>query len=243
MRKVSIIIPFRDQGDRSRQLEWLRRRYEALAPDFEVIVEPDDGREPFSKTIAVNNGFKKATGDILAVIDADVWVERQTIEEAASMIRSRRAVWVRPAATVLRLSEETTWGLIEQPADIDTPDFLVSQCDAITQTVGLAFVVSADHFADLGGMDPRFRGWGWEDNAFNDAMRCLHGREVVFDRPLVHLWHPRPKDQNGRRVWANQGERNATLGTRYKRARRDPAAMRKLVTEYRRLSKIRRRPS
>lgn len=205
---------------------------------MEVIVEPDDGRDPFSKTIAVNNAFRRATGDVIAVIDADVWVELETLEEAADLIRRKKAAWVRPADTVLRLSEATTFELIAQPADIPTPDFRVSECDAITGTVGLAFVISAKTFRDLAGMDPRFRGWGWEDNAFNMAARILHGREVLFTKPLVHLWHPHSRDDKGRKVWAGQQDRNATLGSRYSKARRNAAEMRKLVEEARKLTGI-----
>lgn len=237
---VTVAIPFRDQGDRTPQLEWLRARYEALLPEVELIVEPDDGEDPFSKTIAVNNCLKKATRPIIAVIDADVWVEREAIETAAKLIRNGDTAWVRPADRVLRLTGHTTRKLIQTNPAAPTPTFSEEDCEAITGTVGLAFIVSAEAFRDIAGMDPRFRGWGWEDNAFNWAMRCLHGQEILFNATLIHLWHPRGKDQEGRRVWKGQQGRNAELGTRYKRAARRPTWMRRLIEEHRHISGIKR---
>ena len=48
--------------------------------------------------------------------------------------------------------------------------------------------IRAETYAELGGMDEGFSGWGGEDNEFWD--RCLSRPSWIWGyEPIVHLWH------------------------------------------------------
>src|SRR5690606_23286876 len=81
--KVSLCIPFRDAtGERTPQMEWIVARWRHHWPDAEVIIRPDDGRGPFSKSVALQSCAAAATGDVLILLDADTWCDVPTIQHA-----------------------------------------------------------------------------------------------------------------------------------------------------------------
>lgn len=65
----------------------------------------------------------------------------------------------------------------------------------------------------LGGFDERFRGWGFEDMAFQSAACALAGAERV-EGDVFHLWHPRTPGL-GQREQTAEAVTNARLGRRY----------------------------
>jgi glycosyltransferase involved in cell wall biosynthesis len=238
---VSILIPFRDNGDRTAQFDWLQARWRHFYPGAQIIVAQDDGSDPFSKTMAVNNAYQQATSDVLAMVDADVWLDPHLLTAAATTIRNKRSNWVQPCSTVARLSEDYTRALIQRdPSELWTPN---AKSDAhgierSTNVVGLVAVFSRKAFEDVGGMDPRFRGWGWEDNAFNAALATLHGKPRVWKHTVWHLWHPRTRNDEGRPIWPGQTDRNNQVGSLYSAAKGRPALMRKLAREVQGLTGI-----
>jgi hypothetical protein len=81
--------------------------------------------------------------------------------------------------------------------------------------------------------DARFTGWGGEDAAWRDALRCLAGMEWrEGTAPLFHLWHP-PAPRDGYRHGSPE---HRELVRRYGEARRDPLAMRVLLAEAERVA-------
>lgn len=230
---ISILIPFRDSGDRKEQLEWLQKRWELLFPEAEVIIESDDGKDPFSKTIAVNNCYKRATSDILAIVDADVWVDPELLKKAAQDIRSGKEVWVRPCGTVYRLDKKFTYNLIAFSPNAKFPKVSEANCERITPTVGLVSVFSRKQFEYVGGMDPRFRGWGWEDTAWNLLLDKIFGRASIWDNIVYHLWHPRMKDDTDKPMWPGQEVRNNVVGREYTKNKNSLKLLRKLAAENR----------
>jgi hypothetical protein len=82
-------------------------------------------------------------------------------------------------------------------------------------------------FDDLGGFDERFKGWGFEDMAFQSAICGLYGYERI-PGDVVHLWHPRSEERITpgltRLTASPEYVTNARLGRRYMVAlRRDHA--------------------
>ncbi len=235
---ISILIPFRDTGDRKEQLEWLQKRWAKLFPEAEVIIEADDGLDPFSKTVAVNNCYKKATSDILAIVDADVWLDPQLLIDAAEKIRSKKVSWVRPCGTVYRLKESFTGNLVAFSPDTPLPLVGEGDCERITPTVGLVCVFSREQFEYVGGMDERFRGWGWEDTAWNILLDGIFGKAEVWDNIVYHLWHPRMKSNTDKPIWPGQTDRNANVGKEYSRSKNRPKLLNILAKENRKRNKI-----
>lgn len=235
---ISILIPFRDTGDRKEQLDWLQKRWANLFPEAEIIIESDDGKDPFSKTIAVNKCYRRATSDILAIVDADVWLDPQLLKDAAEKIRSGKASWVRPCGKVYRLNKKFTQNLISFSASAEFPLVQEEDLERVTPTVGLVAVFSRKQFEYVGGMDERFRGWGWEDTAWNILLDGIFGKAEVWDNIVYHLWHPRMRNSEDKPIWPGQTNRNAKVGTEYKRNRSDKAKLNNLAEKNRKRNKI-----
>ena len=80
--QLSIVIPFRAPigSIRYRNYAWLRRYYRAALPDAE-IVRGRTWSKVFSKTRAVNNGVRHSHGRIIAVVDADAYLDASIIQD------------------------------------------------------------------------------------------------------------------------------------------------------------------
>jgi hypothetical protein len=70
--------------------------------------------------------------------------------------------------------------------------------------------MTVDAWRAIGGMDPRFRGWGCEDWALAHAAEVVHGPLIRTPNPAVHLWHP-----HGQGGHPDLEAENSALLTRY----------------------------
>jgi hypothetical protein len=106
------------------------------------------------------------------------------------------------------------------------PDMLDSAVERTTPiSWSCAIAIRRDAWDQLGGFDERFRGWGWEDMAFQSAACSLVGHERI-EGDVFHLWHPRSpgagKAGQAGAAPSDDAIRNAQLGRRYMvAARRD----------------------
>lgn len=228
---ISILIPFRDTGDRKKQFEWLQKRWATEFPEAEVIVESDDGKDPFSKTMAVNNCYRKATSDILALVDADCWVDPKILIKAAEEIRAGNASWVRPCKTVYRLTKSFTMKIVASDKKSFPKVDPEKDTERITPNVGAVTVFSRKQFEAVGGMDERFRGWGWEDSAFNMVLDKKFGKAQIWDNIVYHFWHPRLRSDTNRPIWPGQTNTNEKVGKKYSKAKTSRILLDKLIRE------------
>jgi hypothetical protein len=77
------------------------------------------------------------------------------------------------------------------------------------------FVVPRAVWDNLGGFDERFKGWGWEDMAFQSVVCGLYGHERL-DGDVWHLWHPRAEERIRRGTPLHPAYvANRMLGRRY----------------------------
>jgi hypothetical protein len=232
--RLSLVVPFRDDdGSRVAVKEWIAARWMLQHPDAEMIIQGDDGGLPFSKTVAINSGFERSTGDIVAMVDCDVWIEPEYIREAVDLIVRGDAPWVMPASKVYRLTDEATARLIILDPSSPFPKRRREDFESIRKVWGLLHVFPRAAFDAIGGYDPRFRGWGGEDWAAIDAMDTLWGHHTTLPHSIFHLHHRRIADADGESIWLGQTKRNTELRRRYGAARDDRAAMRSLVDEAR----------
>lgn len=238
MPRVSLLVPFRDDdGTRTRLWDWLRPRWEHYHPDVEIVVATDESA-PFSKTSAVNDAARRASGDVFGILDADVWFHAAGFSHAVDLVATRRVPWCAPHSRVIRITEAATDRILDLDPTVRFPRLdLTRDAERVTPTsLGMLYLVRRDDFERVGGMDPRFAGWGWEDNAFQWVLDALVGPWRRLDYDAFHLWHPRHRNEGGKPIWPGQTDRNAELGRRYKAARRDLRAMRQLVDEVRDLT-------
>ncbi len=244
--KIALLVPFRaDDPYRAKVWQWLMRYWKYELPEAELIVCTDDSR-PFCKTAALNRGFEKAKGDIIVLLDADCYIRGQVIRDCASKIRSSRRrgipLWYGPYRRFYRLSETASKRLIaSDPGDpvrfSDPPahdDVEYSEMASTGHWWGaLIQIMPREAFAQVGGMDERFRGWGGEDVSFMIAVDTLYGKHKTSNNPVYHVWHPTIIDATRRysRLWGYQQSAglNDCLAQRYRVARGDAEAMRRVV--------------
>lgn len=233
--KLSILVPFRDaDGTRTRAKDWIVRRWAHFYPEAEIIEASDDGINPFNKSMAVNNAAKQAHGDVFAILDADTWMDPVFFQPALRLVQGE-VPWVIPARRSLRLKKDISERLLAMDPTGPLPLITASHAEGgITPVVGFLWLVKRSGFEQIGGMDERIRGWGGEDTMFTMAMDRVVGRHHKLPGTVMSLWHARPRDQDGKRVWEGQGRRRDTehdkeaLAARYGAARTRDSMLRVL---------------
>lgn len=218
---VEVLIPFRGGcAYRERNLRWLIQRW----PWRVTVATTTAG--PWSKARALMPAVELCSADVLVVADADVWCD--DIALFTYLFAHSEATWGVPHRMVHRLSDEGTSGFITtgewrgQPLDRTQPT------NPHAGTRGGGIVVAYREVIQSIPMDPRFEGWGQEDQSWAAALWVLAGRPMLGSHDLVHLWHPEQprltRKKGSARSWA--------LWKRYNNSR-DPRAMAALVEEAR----------
>lgn len=215
--RVEVIVPFTSGGcqHRARAWEWLKPRYR-----WPVTVAP--GPAPWCKALAVMPAVAASTADIVVVADADVWADglQAAIDEVVA-----GAAWAIPHRGVHRLTKASTARFIAG-APLDGLELTERGYLGVP---GGGIVVAPRELLLAVPLDPRFVGWGQEDEALGVALQTMTGAPWRSRTPLAHLWHPPPPRLTRRRGshagWA--------LWERYSRAEGDPIAMDQLLKEAR----------
>ena len=157
---------------------------------------------------------------MLVVADADVWTDNLP----AAIAAIGDAPWVVPHRVVYRLSESASARYMAGEPDLTDLD----QEPYIGRAGGGITIVTRDVWEQV-PMDPRFLGWGDEDDAWCYALTTLIGRPLRFTADLIHLWHP-PQPRISRGMGSQE---NRDLIREYLRVARDPEAMAALIAEAR----------
>lgn len=218
--KVSVLIPFKsDGGHRQRNWEWVKRRYGLLMPGAEICMGDTDIK-PYCKSAGVNSAARIATRDIFVIADADIAFDTDQMEKALEMLGSH--AWVIPFENRYELTEAQTVDLINShEPSVRLSDMDFTGCGSYEYGIGTINIVPRKYFEKAGGFDERFRGWGYEDNAFAMAMDTLFGYHARPKGSAVwHLNHPpacvHPKE-NCDLFYREYGSRDAFLKSeRYK---------------------------
>lgn len=177
------------------------------------------GSDPWCKAAAVMPAVRDCPDGIVIIADADVWTDG--LPEAVRAV-SEGASWARPFSWIHRLTREGTAAVLRGE---DWREQSLEECHR--GVLGGGVVVARRETLLRFPMDPRFLGWGQEDEALGAALRTLAGRPWRGGEALVHLWHP-PQERLDRRKGS---ARSWELYVRYMEARRDPRKMRALLKE------------
>lgn len=258
---ISLLVPIGgNDPTRQRNWRWLRRYWECRLPDAEIVIGRDREQDrcwrrkkpiPFSKAAAINDAFRRSHGDIIVILDSDAYLDADWIQHCAARLRMQRRKgvqsWFVPYHHLYRLTRRASARLMTSdpchplqfssppPAgDVDGRD----GSGPLNVYGAMCTIVPREAFIEVGGMDPRFRGWGAEDYAFALALDWLWGRRHHTPNDILHVWHPSfMTGGQGKlwqvKMWENQTEpgMNDALGVRYQKAAGDPDAMRRLVNE------------
>lgn len=213
-----------DDDTRRRARDWTTRWYEGRG--YQVTVGHTDGQQ-WCKADAYNEAASASTADVLVIADADSYPRSASLARAVD--HAAAGGWAVPFRKVRRLTDAATDVLLGcDPAVQEDPAVRVlGQAPHDALPGGGVVVVHRDIWAQVGGFDPRFRGWGGEDYALGCALRTLADRPLICGGNLWHLWHtPQPDCR------ASSPDTDA-LGWRYRKAKFKPHQMRALIGEWR----------
>lgn len=218
---IDVVIPFR-WGDpwRQRLLEHVEAKW--IRAGFRPIVGGTT-EGPWVKADAVAVGMRDVVSDVVVVADADVWCDPAVIGQAIAACGGKWS-WAVPHRQVRRLAQTPTQVVL---AGHEPNTDMVLERRAYLGHQGGGIVVLRREVWDQTPLDPRFQGWGQEDDAWATALRTMHGSCWRGAADLFHLWHPtqeRKSDTIG-------SEASWLLYRRYVAASSRPSAMRKLLAE------------
>jgi hypothetical protein len=203
--------------------------YRQLVLDWVVGAQRDLGRktilgelepdQPWVKADAVRAGLNKSTAEIVVIADGDVWCDGLELAVDAA----ETAGWAMPFKEVHRLSPQATSHAL-QTGDLGGK---LEQRAYLGVAGGGMMAIQRDVYERV-PMDPRFVGWGQEDEAWGAALKELVGPGWRGTAPLFHLWHP-PQPRQHR---ATGSEESRHLRNRYFLARRTPGRMQAVIDEF-----------
>jgi hypothetical protein len=220
---VSVLVPYRpDGGHRDRAWRWLRNWWAVEHPGWQIVTgQCPDG--PWVKAAAVADALTRADGRILVIADADVWTDG--VGMAVDAVQSD-APWAVPHGLVHRLGEQATAAVMAGAAPGPQLGGLAQKPYKGYEGGGIT-VLTRSAYQQV-PLDPRFLGWGSDDEAWALAMGALLGRRWRGTAPLFHLWHE-PQKRLNRHVGSQPSR---ALHVRYQYAAQDgPEAMRALIGE------------
>lgn len=217
----SVLIPWRgDCPYREAALSYVQGRYEAIG--WQTVIA-DCRTEEWSKAAAIMDAAP-GCGETVVIADADCWCDG--VQEAARVVIAGES-WAVPHTLVHRLTAPYSSQVINDgadPAGLPAAAMLERPYRGIKG--GGIVAVRRDVLLQV-PFDRRFVGWGKTDRAWRDAMKTLVGEPWRGGAPLWHFWHP-PQPRVGR---IGSSPANERLYARYREARGDRDAMRKLVDE------------
>jgi hypothetical protein len=178
---LSVLVPFRGDGY-WRDQAWDYCLEQWLATGIDVAVGEHPGTGPFNIARAFNDAASQASGDHLFLIGADTIPDPARITEVDVLLETYP--WV-PGYSRTGVYGLDATEAIYAGADPDTQDFehLYYVCTGILG-------VRAEAWAEIGGMDERFNGWGYEDNALRTMLTTLYGEPPSPDATARCLYHP-----------------------------------------------------
>lgn len=150
-----VIIPWRDGcPHRERALEWVLAQYYERTPWEVTLAIHAEG--PWRKAAAVAGALERSVAEVVVVADADVWTEG--VFSAVRAVTCGVAAWAVPHFNVRRLDEECSEAHMEgRPYEFKGRVY--------RGMVGGGVVVTLREAAVEAPLDPRFEGWGQEDES------------------------------------------------------------------------------
>ncbi|WP_100813161.1 MULTISPECIES: glycosyltransferase family 2 protein [Microbacterium] len=219
MSAVSVIIPWRAAPSRVTAFEAVTSWYAREFPEFTVrTIDTED--DVFVLAACRNRGIAGENPDDVVIInDADTVPEADALRAAVDAAGTSGLVhlpytayhWLGATGTAQYLA-----GLDPEQCEFE---LVRGACSGV-------YVTTPRTWERHGGQDERFRGWGYEDAAWNLAHQTLLGSPPQRHEGRVYALHHVAETRAGAHFDAN-----AALMERYRGAAGDPGAMRSLVGE------------
>ena len=220
---ITFIVPYKeDNAERALNLKLIQSYYTDLFPESEfILVESEDGT--FEKCALYNKGAAQASNNILCFLDCDIIVSNESLLKSFSLAESDDSVVVGYNGTAIYLT-------LEAKSKFKEGNISYSKLDALLPTgfkpvlnnksslynvanlraVGGCLIMNKKCFYSIGGFNPNFKNWGFEDTEI--VMRAAKmGKEVVAVNTknpyLFHLPHDDDKAPRNAHSFYSDNER------------------------------------
>lgn len=220
MAATVILVPYRPHADLTALWDRLNGWWQEQHPDWRMFVADSTGT--WSRAEAINTAAHDAADWEVAVIaDVCVWQRPETTRRHVDHATRTRGMVI-PYEACVRLNRAGTKMFLNRGGRGNFIGWNTHRVEDVRQPHGGITVIHRETWETVGGMDPRFRIWGGEDDALVLSARTLttvHRGDGV----LWQLHHPSmPRDPK---------KRPQTLAERYRAAKGDPNAVRALIAE------------
>ena len=205
---VGVIIPWREQPDRTYAFDILYKWYEDNLPMAKIFTV-DDGKNPFCLAGCRNLGVRLAQEDgcnVVVINDAD------TIPEIDPLLVAINSAFHHPYVYLPYTEYHSLMS-------IGTIDYLngkpLNECRhlVVPGACSGVYVTSPSTWWSHYGQDERFKGWGFEDAAWWSAHKVLLGKEPQRVDGNVYAFHHVSQEKRGENY-----TNNATLCAHYHKA-------------------------
>lgn len=223
---TAVVVPFTtDCPHRLRAWTWVQARYRATVSDWQIVTGTHRG--PWNKALAVADALDKTDADLLIVADADVWCEE--LPEFVARVANGSLEWASPHRRIVRLTQDATERVFADgpPDTMPTREMLTER--VYDGMIGGGIVILPRTLYERVPLDPRFVGWGGEDESWGRALLTMTQRRTQGKWLLWHFWHP-PAQRLTRRVGS---EENDALRERYQQAAGHPEMTEAILEEAR----------
>lgn len=187
MSQPAVIVPLAISRCPHRRAAWVHVRGHLAGLGWPVMVGAGD-EELWSKGAACARAVAALEAvmavDVLVVYDGDVLVPAEALVEAVTAV-SGGAPWAVAHEWVDRLDQRSTVALLAGEPSSWTLDRM-----AYRGVVGGGCTIVRRDVWESCPIDPRFVGWGGEDEAWGWALDTLYGPPWAGEARLTHLWHP-----------------------------------------------------
>lgn len=206
---VAVIVPWRP-GCPYRLAAWerVRAEWDGAWPVHTV----DDGGEPFSRAASINLAIADHPADVYVIADADTLID---LAQAVAAIEL--AAWSPGLVVAFDRFAYLTWEGTQQVLDGYDGSWEPLAAWTMPDTVSSCVALSHDTWTAVGGFDPRFRSWGYEDVQLEVAAATLVAPTRRLPGTCWHLWHPPARQRP---------TVNLDMLNEYLALRADPAGMR-----------------
>lgn len=221
--KTHLVIPWREEPARLPLLEYVAKHWWSQGHKVTLgMTAPDLPWVKANAVTAALDSLDPADGDVLAIVDADVWT--LYLGEAIAAVK-RGMPWARPHDRVIRLNEWATESILagENPVTGFGPTGYEEAGYNAMRGGGITVLKAGDYRKVP--LDPRFEGWGHEDEAWGLALTAVYGEPFEVHETLWHLWHP-PQDRQDR---STGSDASVKMLRRYAMARGDRDMMRLVI--------------
>lgn len=181
---------------------------------------------PWSKGLHLTQLLDEAPDGTLVISDVDVWTTPSAVQAALAAIHDG-APWAIPHRDVYRLTPNATKAVLEDDLFLQRVGDTDLEQPPYPGHPGGGIVILRRRDAFNVPLDPRFEGWGQEDDSWGLALTTILGQPWRGTAPLSHLWHP----PQPRRTRAEGSRPGVALYRRYLAASHHPGAMRALLAE------------